>query len=471
MDSTGEKAPHQCFGNESSTVCSESIHETQSADNHTPPGGQHNDSGIHKQDGRNEVPRSNPDHQGTMGLLFTETDHTYCRTSAGSIERASGSGVTSIPGQQQLDVAEDDLQRHNQDPGVSADRPVCGPHERTSPKIHQLETGSGGLGNRCIHGVVVWRCGICFPSLLSNRQMPSENTAGPGQCHYDHSGLASTTMVHGASDDASGRTHIASACSQSDHIPHRRTASSPEPRPSTSGLESDGRLTETQGLSEEARNLLRNARRDSSKATYEPPWRKWCSWCDREQVNPVQASVEQVIEFLADKFESDGLQYSTLNLYRSVLSAYHPPIDGFKVGQHPLVRDLLRGAFNTRPPQPRYNETWEVDKVLNTLVQWDDNDQLHVTDLTHKLTMLMALVSASRCSELSLLEVSLMQDHGDKVTFHLGALTTSRSQSRPNQSITFKEYTGNPKIDVVSCLRAYLNKTGENIVTQVQQSR
>ena len=181
--------------------------------------------------------------------------------------------------------------------------------------------------------------------------------------------------------------------------------------------------------------------------------------------------MEQVIEFLADRFETESLQYSTLNLYRSVLSAYHPPIDGFKVGQHPLVRDLLRGAFNTRPPQPRYTETWDVDKVINTFLKWEDNDQLNLSDITHKLTMPMALVSASRCSELSLLEVSLMQDHGDKVIFHMGKLTKSRNQNRPNQSVTFKEYVGNPKLDVVSCLRAYLNKTSESRATQLQQSR
>lgn len=136
-----------------------------------------------------------------------------------------------------------------------------------------------------------------------------------------------------------------------------------------------------------------------------------------------------------------------------------------------MVRDLLRGAFNSRPPKPKYSETWEVDRVLREISNWEINESLSYTDLTHKLTMLMALVSASRCHELASLEIPHMQDFGDKVSFGIKELTKSRSQSRPNQTVSFVEYTGNSKLDVVSCLRTYLEKSAEFRKSELQKRK
>ena len=62
-------------------------------------------------------------------------------------------------------------------------------------------------------------------------------------------------------------------------------------------------------------------------------------------MDPLQATVEDIASFLSATFGSP-VEYSTLNCYRSEISAYHPPIEGYKVGQHPLIIDLMRGAFN-----------------------------------------------------------------------------------------------------------------------------
>ena len=63
-----------------------------------------------------------------------------------------------------------------------------------------------------------------------------------------------------------------------------------------------------------------------------------------------------------------------------------------------------------------------------------------------------------------------MQDFGDKISFAIAKLTKSRRQSRPNQSISFTQYHGNPKFDVVNCFRAYLLKTNELRTSAAQQS-
>ena len=35
----------------------------------------------------------------------------------------------------------------------------------------------------------------------------------------------------------------------------------------------------------------------------------------------------------------------------------HTKVDGYSIGEHPLVARLLKGAFNQRPLQPRYETT------------------------------------------------------------------------------------------------------------------
>ena len=104
-------------------------------------------------------------------------------------------------------------------------------------------------------------------------------------------------------------------------------------------------------------------------------------------------------DILAEIFHSVPLEYSTLKVYRSALSAYHPPIQGFKVGQHPLIKYVLRGAFSTRPLQPKYADTWEVNSALQAIIDMGENEDLPFNQLSHKLAMLMSLVSASICQK------------------------------------------------------------------------
>ena len=62
------------------------------------------------------------------------------------------------------------------------------------------------------------------------------------------------------------------------------------------------------------------------------------------------------MNFLAELFEK-GYSYSSLNSYRSAISSVHEHIDGMVIGQHPIVTRVLKGAYNSRPPKPRYSST------------------------------------------------------------------------------------------------------------------
>ena len=162
------------------------------------------------------------------------------------------------------------------------------------------------------------------------------------------------------------------------------------------------------------------------------------------------------------------LQFSTLNVYRSALSAHHPKIDGYKVGQHPLVKQLMQGAFNVRPPQPRYNDTWDVNVVLEHIVSLGQNENLLLGQLAGKLAVLMGLICVGRSQELSSLDPSTMQDKGSVVVFHVAALTKTRRKGTPPRKLQFVEYPKNETLDVVACLKQYLCVT-QSLRTTTQQ--
>ena len=71
--------------------------------------------------------------------------------------------------------------------------------------------------------------------------------------------------------------------------------------------------------------------------------------------------------FLADLFET-GLEYRTLNSYRSSISAFHKTGHSILTGRHPLVTPLMKEAGNSRPPTPRITLFGIKNKSLNILV-------------------------------------------------------------------------------------------------------
>ena len=145
--------------------------------------------------------------------------------------------------------------------------------------------------------------------------------------------------------------------------------------------------------------LLSSATRQSTNKSYDCAWTKWNSWCNRRKVNPISATVKDILTFLSDQFDN-SLQYRTVNVLRSAISSIHPWIEGKPVGQHPLVIRLVKGIANERPPKPRYTTTWDVAKVTTYLSALGENKTLSLKLLTKKLLMLLALVSPERASVL-----------------------------------------------------------------------
>jgi len=110
---------------------------------------------------------------------------------------------------------------------------------------------------------------------------------------------------------------------------------------------------------------------------------KWSRWCSQRDRNPIEGPVEDVTNFLADLFK-EGYLYRSLNSYRSAISALHSKVDGYSIGQHPLITRMLKGVFNERLPVAKYSAFWDVGVVSKYLKGLGRNDTLSFRLLTLK---------------------------------------------------------------------------------------
>ncbi|XP_068713259.1 uncharacterized protein [Montipora foliosa] len=186
------------------------------------------------------------------------------------------------------------------------------------------------------------------------------------------------------------------------------------PRPSpqlSTGITSMQDIRESlvsSGISANIADVILSSWRQGTIKQYNVFLKKWTEFCLSRQTNSLSSSVPLVLEFLHHLY-TQGYSYSSLNTARSALSALclssraHSEIDA--IGKHPLVCRYIKGVFQEKPPTPKFSEIWPVDQVLQALEQANPLKELHLKDLTLKLTMLVALVTGQRCQTLSYLDV------------------------------------------------------------------
>jgi hypothetical protein len=64
------------------------------------------------------------------------------------------------------------------------------------------------------------------------------------------------------------------------------------------------------------------------------------------------------------------LEYLHLGIHRSIFSMTMAPIDGVRVGDHPLVKRLMSGVFDERPSRRAAPALWDPLKVLSVFQHW-----------------------------------------------------------------------------------------------------
>lgn len=181
-------------------------------------------------------------------------------------------------------------------------------------------------------------------------------------------------------------------------------------------------------------------------------------YCDFHGFDPYEPSIKNVTNFLRLLFE-DGASYSTINIARCALSAVLDTNSRDSIGSDPMVSLVLRGCGNLRPPEPKYDTTWDVAKVFKLFQKWGNNKGLSLLQLSKKLTMLLLLCTAQRGQTVWRFHLSGLKftDYGAR--FNMLHQLKQNKPGDPLCTIKVFAYNPNPSICPVVCLKEYIRRT------------
>ena len=186
--------------------------------------------------------------------------------------------------------------------GMTPDRSLCGQQEQSTANLLQLEEGSDGVRTRCDVDQLEHGTRVCLPSdrphpsgpgeTLQVQELPpdSHSPRWPRQTWFTRL----LTMVAGEAIALSLRKDLIQA---------------PEgillPRQTLKTLAAFIRSYTQAGLSKKAAAIAGEARRSSTRRTYNTRIRKYYRWCKRHKVAPHSASAGEVCEFLTWVFTQE----------------------------------------------------------------------------------------------------------------------------------------------------------------------
>ena len=270
---------------------------------------------------------------------------------------------------------------------------------------------------------------------MFNPSLPQSSSCSEGRANTINPSVAIPSMVPSGVGDVGGHTSTAPK-SGGPHISSPGAGVSNAP-----GMPQPGCMAylwesfSSRGVSPEASAFLL----ETSPVTTQHLLNGLCHEQNKDPTfGPTVGPIEDVVNFLSELF-SKVYQYRSLNSYHSAISAVHHKVDGYSVGQHPLVLRLLKDAFNERPPLSRYSFFWNVDVVLAHLKGLGSNGSLSLKILTLKTAMHMALARPARSADLASLDVHDQSITDEGIVFLPRHLSKLRSLFRTSFTQDFQK--------------------------------
>ena len=447
--SDGAEAPYQLSGAPGGIVCDPKPYEKSVVCSCAPTHGQYFCGGLSQPFRWDSFVGSLQSGSCSMGVGLDTQYLPQCRAHSGQSERFSRLGVAQFSGFKQLETLSGNFPFPNADPRPLHARPLCGSLELSTSPILQLETGPNGVRHGCVSTELVNREELCVSLFPSNHALPCEVESGRGRVDSCHSSVANSGLVPKHTAHVNCPTSASPVDPQTSLRSSRAiTPSSGQSHPSTSPVACVRQSLQARGISGNAAKLILAAWRPGTNSVYNSAWNKWHSWCDERKIDSFCPTLANITAFLAHSFDK-GLEYRTINTHRSALSGVLPPIEGFPVGQHPLV-------LNLRPALPRYQQAWDVNVALDFLRSLPANEGLPLSTLSQKLALLLALTARKRSSELKMLDLRFMRFLPEGVVFQLPGLTKTSSDVK---SVFFAKFDDCGKLCVAHCLQSYIERT------------
>ena len=158
------------------------------------------------------------------------------------------------------------------------------------------------------------------------------------------------------------------------------------------------------------------------------------AFCRERQINCYSPPLRDAHQLLLGLF-NQGLSYSTFNTARSALSTIVTIDGGGSFGGNHIVTRFVKGVFESRRPKPKYDKIWDVSVVLKHLSSLYPNEKLSLKDLTHKVLMLILLVSSQRGQSIHYLDLQHLTMEENTYSFDVAAHIKASTPKSPHTRI------------------------------------
>ena len=158
-----------------------------------------------------------------------------------------------------------------------------------------------------------------------------------------------------------------------------------------------------------------------------------------------------------------GYSYSHIATARSTLSALIHITGVNSLSEHPLTKRLIKGIFNSRPPQPHYKFTWDTGFLINYLKLLDTN-QLDFKFLTYKTATLLTVLSGQRVSTVHNFILSHLHLDENTAIFNIPTLLKHSRPERKNEPIIYNSYPHDDSLCPVKLIATYIKARNKLVV-------
>lgn len=170
--------------------------------------------------------------------------------------------------------------------------------------------------------------------------------------------------------------------------------------------------------------------------------------------SPYRYSLDTLLLFLTEQYNA-GASYSTLNSQYSALSFVFSPEDKDKL----FFKRFLKGIYRQKPPQPKYQITWDPSMVLDYLAKMYPLPDVPLPQLTCKLVTLLALVTGHRIQTLSKIRIRNITRFDDRLEIKIPDLIKTSSRTTCQPLLVVPYFTDHPPLCLASVINVYIQIT------------
>ena len=189
-------------------------------------------------------------------MVFDSQNNNTCRAYSGSVQHSGGCRVEAEIRAEQLEATQGGFRSTSESMGSLRCVPFPSAAQQTAPSSFQLQTRPRSGGSGCSGSVLVRSETLCFPSVCSDREMPSEVGAGTGErISIDSTSVAQPDMVSNSSDKAHRPSDLVARFQEDHHESSGRdTPTDRAKQPVPGRLQSFRTSIQEQGISDESLN-------------------------------------------------------------------------------------------------------------------------------------------------------------------------------------------------------------------------